>query len=63
MNLGKPAAINQMTARRNDFLKPVEIYGIADIFGRSMLSSEGDEWKRHMKIVAPAFSEKSSALV
>ena len=63
MNLSNPAAIINMTTRRNDFLKPVEIYGIVDIFGRSMLSSEGDEWKRHRKIVAPAFSEKSNALV
>ena len=28
-----------------------------------MLSSEGDEWKRQRKIIAPAFSEKSNALV
>jgi hypothetical protein len=63
MNLSNPAAIIQMTTRRNDFLKPVEIYSVVDIFGRSMLSSEGDEWKRHRKIVAPAFSEKSNALV
>lgn len=28
-----------------------------------MLSSEGDNWKRHRKVVAPAFSEKSNALV
>jgi cytochrome P450 len=63
MNLSNPGAIIQMTTRRNDFLKPVEIYGIVDIFGRSMLSSEGDEWKRHRKVVAPAFSDRSNALV
>lgn len=56
-------AIMQMATRRNDFVKPVEIYGIVDIFGSSILSLEGPDWKRHRKIVAPAFSEKSNALV
>lgn len=63
MNVSNPGAIMQITTRRNDFLKPVEIYGIVDIFGVSMLSSEGENWKRHRKIVAPAFSEKSNNLV
>ena len=63
MNVANPGAIMQITMRRNDFLKPVEIYGIVDIFGSNILSSEGDNWKRHRKIVAPAFSEKSNALV
>jgi hypothetical protein len=56
-------AIIQIATRRNDFVKPVEIYGIVDIFGSSILSLEGPDWKRHRKIVAPAFSEKSNALV
>lgn len=63
INISNPAAIMQIATRRNDFLKPIELYGIVDIFGVSMLSSEGDNWKRHRKIVAPAFSEKSNALV
>jgi cytochrome P450 len=50
-------------SRRNDFVKPVELYGIVDIFGSSILSTEGAEWKRHRKIAAPAFNEKSNALV
>jgi len=53
----------QMMTRRNDFVKPVEIYAIVDIFGSSILTTEGAEWRRHRKIVAPAFSEKSNSLV
>ena len=41
MNISNPGSIIQMTTRRNDFLKPVEIYGVVDIFGSSMLSTEG----------------------
>jgi hypothetical protein len=63
MNCSNPEAIIQMMTRRNDFPKPIEIYGIVDIFGKSVLTTEGVEWKRHRKIVAPAFSERSNALV
>jgi cytochrome P450 len=63
MNCSNAEAIIQITTRRNDFQKPIEIYGIVDIFGKSVLSTEGAEWKRHRRIVAPAFSEKSNALV
>lgn len=52
-----------MMTRRNDFVKPVELYAIVDIFGSSILSTEGADWRRHRKIVAPAFSEKSNSLV
>jgi cytochrome P450 len=34
-----------------------------DIFGRSILTSEGLEWKRHKRVVGPSFSEKSNRLV
>ena len=54
---------NQITTRRNDFLKPVDRYKIVDIFGRSILTNEGQEWRRHRKVVGPSFSEKSNKLV
>lgn len=44
-------------------MKPVEGYKIVDLFGRSILTQEGQEWKRHRKIVGPGFSEKSNRLV
>ena len=63
MSCSNAEANIQLTGRRQDFLKPVEIYAIVDIFGPSILTTEGPEWKRHRKIVAPAFSEKSNSLV
>ncbi|KAG4441548.1 hypothetical protein IFR05_002933 [Cadophora sp. M221] len=63
MSSSSAEATSQITGRRHDFVKPVEIYAIVDIFGPSILTTEGAEWKRHRKIVAPAFSEKSNALV
>jgi cytochrome P450 len=63
MSCSNAEANIQLTTRRNDFVKPVELYAIVDIFGPSILTTEGEEWKRHRKIVAPAFSEKSNSLV
>jgi len=53
----------QITTRKTDFTKPVEGYKIVDLFGRSMLTQEGQEWRRHRKIVGPSFGEKSNRLV
>lgn len=63
MSSSSAEATSQIASRRTDFVKPVELYAIVDIFGPSILTTEGAEWKRHRKIVAPAFSEKSNALV
>jgi cytochrome P450 len=63
MSCSNAEANIQLITRRRDFVKPVEIYAIVDIFGASILTTEGEEWKRHRKIVAPAFSEKSNSLV
>jgi cytochrome P450 len=53
----------QITSRKADFVKPIASYALLNLFGKNMLSSEGEDWKRHRKIVAPSFSDKSNALV
>lgn len=63
LNCNRPEEIVQLLTRRQGFEKPLELYGIVDIFGSSIISTEGDTWKRHRKIVAPAFAEKSNMLV
>ncbi|TVY55447.1 Cytochrome P450 3A13, partial [Lachnellula suecica] len=55
--------ITQMGARRNDFVKRVDRYKIVNLFGTSILTTEGQEWKQHKKITGPSFSEKSNRLV
>lgn len=63
LNTSDPVAITQISSRRSHFIKASEFYEIVDIFGRSIISAEGEEWKRHRKVVAPAFAEKSNVLV
>ena len=42
---------------RQRFPKPVVPYELLKFFGDNILTTEFDEWKRHRKVAAPAFSE------
>ncbi|KAI9769539.1 MAG: hypothetical protein M1840_004017 [Geoglossum simile] len=55
--------ISQIVSRRNDFPKPLEMYGMLNIFGRNVVSTEGPLWRQHRKITAPPFTERNNALV
>ncbi|OJT02987.1 Cytochrome P450 4X1 [Trametes pubescens] len=48
---------------RARFPKPLGPYKVLLTFGPNLVASEGDEWKRQRKLVAPAFSEKNNKLV
>lgn len=58
-----PQACSQITTRRNDFPKPIEIYTSVDLFGKNVVSTEGAIWRHHRKITSPPFTEKSNQLV
>ncbi len=55
--------VHQITTRRQDFPKPVRQYKSIDIFGGNVVSSEGADWKRHRKLVGPAFGESTNRAV
>ncbi|KAJ2916798.1 hypothetical protein MD484_g3665, partial [Candolleomyces efflorescens] len=61
--LADAAAIKEVTSSRARFPKPIEVYGSLAFFGRNIVVSEGDEWKKYRKISAPAFSERNNKLV
>ncbi|CAD0018746.1 unnamed protein product [Aureobasidium pullulans] len=58
-----PEATTQIVTRRNDFPKPIEIYGSVDLFGKNVVSTEGSIWRHHRKITSPPFTEKNNHLV
>ena len=60
---GSPELITQITNRRNDFPKPIEVYKTIDIYGKNIVTLEGQHWREHRKIAAPSFSEKNNHLV
>ena len=42
---------------RQKFPKPVYAYEVLNFYGNNIVTTEFHEWKRHRKIVAPAFGE------
>jgi cytochrome P450 len=48
---------------RPSFPKPTELYATLSLFGRNIVVSEHDEWRRHRKVTSPAFSERNNVLV
>ncbi|KDR75779.1 hypothetical protein GALMADRAFT_248468 [Galerina marginata CBS 339.88] len=55
--------IKEITSSRARFPKPVFQYEILTFFGRNIVASEGEEWKKYRKISAPAFSDRNNKLV
>ncbi|KAF7897006.1 hypothetical protein EAF00_005234 [Botryotinia globosa] len=55
--------IAQFTTRKNDFVKPVKNYKVLEFFGKNIVTIEGEEWRRHKKVVGKSFGEKSRKLV
>jgi cytochrome P450 len=35
----------------------MELYKVLAVFGKNIVASGGEEWKKYRKIAAPAFSE------
>jgi len=56
--LADATAIKEVTTSRAKFPKPTNLYAALSIFGINIVASEGEDWKKFRKIVAPAFSEK-----
>lgn len=55
--------MTQITTRRTDFPKPLEMYRALDIYGKNLVSTEGADWRMHRKLAAPSFGEKNNELV
>ncbi|KAF2634193.1 cytochrome P450 monooxygenase-like protein [Massarina eburnea CBS 473.64] len=55
--------VTQITTRRNDFPKPLEMYHRLDIYGKNLVSTEGSDWRMHRKMTAPSFGERNNELV
>ena len=49
--------VQEVTFHRARFPKPLNQYAVLAFFGNNIVVSEGEEWKKHRKIAAPAFSE------
>ncbi|KAI0346597.1 cytochrome P450 [Trametopsis cervina] len=55
--------IREVSAARNRYPKPIEMYGVLAFYGPNIVVSEAEEWKRYRKIANPGFSERNNRLV
>ncbi|KAJ3325460.1 hypothetical protein HDV06_004319 [Boothiomyces sp. JEL0866] len=55
--------VQEIIEKKNIFVKPVYLYNIINIYGNNVVTTEGQEWKRHRKISAPNFGEKNNIKV
>jgi hypothetical protein len=63
LNTSDAELITQILSRPSDFPKPTHIYQGISIYGPNLFASEGPTWRRHLKLVSPAFSDKTYKLV
>ncbi|KAI1359395.1 cytochrome P450 [Xylaria arbuscula] len=63
LRTANPQVIDQVTSRREDFPKALESYKILSLFGDNILSTEGNEWRLHRKLIAPSFNESNMARI
>lgn len=52
-----PDVVTDVLARKDDFPKPPVVHPGLDIYGRNVVTTSGQEWKKHRKVITPHFGE------
>ena len=55
--------LQEVIASRQRFPKPSERYRSLLFFGKNIVASEGEDWKKYRKVIGPLFSEPNNRLV
>ncbi|KAL6236140.1 hypothetical protein BDW75DRAFT_239493 [Aspergillus navahoensis] len=62
-HVGDAGVVEQVCRGRHGFVKPVKHLEAFQMYGKSVLTTEGPEWSYHHRYTAPAFNDKNNALV
>lgn len=62
LHISDAKAIKAILSERTTFPKPLELYMALAVYGKSIISTGGEEWRKHRRIVGPAFCEDTYAL-
>lgn len=54
-----PETILQFSKRSHDFVKPVEMMGMLNMYGPTVTATEGEESRKYRKIAAPSFNDRT----
>ena len=63
LNSADADVIEEVLARPLDFPKAAHLYRTVNIYGENVVSSQGQTWRHHRKLMSPAFSEKTNQVV
>lgn len=63
IQISDPKATKEVTFHRSAFPKPVHFYTAFAYYGANTLTTEGDAWRAHHKVVAKSFTEQNNKLV
>ncbi|KAL8947525.1 MAG: hypothetical protein Q9222_006200 [Ikaeria aurantiellina] len=58
-----PESIEQFCKRNQDFVKPVDMMGMLNLYGPTVTATEGNESRRYRKIAAPSFNDRTHGSV
>ena len=58
--VGDAAAAEEVLTKRNDFIKPQETGEALEMYGKNVLTVNGDDWSRHRRITTPPFNERNN---
>ena len=58
-----PEANVQFSRRHHDFVKPVEMLDMLNMYGPNITATEGEESRRYRKIAGPAFNDRTHGFV
>ena len=54
-----PEAILQFSRQHRDFIKPVEMMGMLNMYGPTVTATEGEESRLYRKTAAPSFNDRT----
>ncbi|GME45903.1 Cytochrome P450 [Neofusicoccum parvum] len=57
------ASSDELLSRKKDFLKPMDMVEIINIYGPTVASTDGPDWFRHRRITATPFNERNNRIV
>jgi len=63
LQLCNAEAVADAFARKGDFLRPVEMLAMLNVFGLNNATTEGQQWQRQRKIIAACFNEHNNEIV
>lgn len=61
--IADPDAVWDTLKRPHGFGRNLEQFGFLDIYGKNLSTTEGQDWQRHRKVTASAFTDRNNELV